>query len=440
MAKRKRIKKQAKFFLYVVFILALALICYNKFIKNDLSGFDVKTKLPSNKPQETWPKETKISLVATGDAVLHNSVYMDAYDRKTGNFDFSDQLSYIKDAIKDYDIKYYNQESTFGGPQVAQFPAEGEYNIKGYSSYPYFNSPSEFGDAMIGIGFNMVSLATNHSVDCTAAAKSCILNSYDYWSKQKDVVFDGYNPDSEHMDNYIIKEINGITYTMLNFTNTLNGLDNSISGNEWLVDQFSSQKSEKLSKEFRERAEKEIKEAREKVDLLIVAMHWHDKSPEYSHTPTAANKEIAQYLSDLGVDIILGTYAHVLQPFDIINNGKTVVFYSLGNFISNQGVLVNYSGYGGYGTIVGALASMDITKTVNADGSKEIKVDNIGADLIYTYSEKNFSTNVGKNFKVVPFSKMSEKYDKNYKQLYEDYSEVLTMLNKNITIKPLPSN
>ena len=83
---------------------------------------------------------------------------------------------------------------------------------------------------------------------------------------------------------------------------------------------------------------------------------------------------------------------------------------------------------------------MDITNTVYEDGTKEIKVDNLGADLTYTYSDKDFSRNYGKNFKVVPFSMMSEKYDKKYKELYEDYSEVLTSLNKNITIKPLPSN
>lgn len=425
-----RLKKKARVFIILcVLVFAITIALVSVFSDNSIK-FDVKNKISGKaKNKEVWPKISKLSLVATGDALLHNSVYIDAYNRQTETFDFSKQIEFVKEAIKDYDIKYYNQESVFGGPQPDLFSKNDSLNIKGYDSYPYFNSPREFGDAMIDAGFNMVSLASNHSADCKTKAKECILNSYDYWSKQEGVVFDGFNPDEDHTNNYIIAEKNGITYTMLNYTNTLNGLNNYIKGNEWLIDMYNEEK-----------VKQDIEAVRDKVDVLIVAMHWHAGSAEYSHTPTAANKAIAEYLSSLGVDIILGSYAHVLQPFDIINDGKTVVFYSLGNFISNQGVLIDKPGYGGYGTIVGVLASMDITKTEYEDGTKEIKIGNLGADLTYTFSDKDFSINHGKNFKVVPFSMMSEKYDSKYKELYEKYSNVLTSLNKNITIKPLPAN
>ena len=155
-------------------------------------------------------------------------------------------------------------------------------------------------------------------------------------------------------------------------------------------------------------------------------MHWHKNSAEYETKPTQSNIQIANYLASLGVDIVLGTYSHCLQPFDIIDN--TVVFYSLGNFISNQGDLINIIGYKG---IVGVLASMDITKTIYEDGTSEIKIDNLGADLTYTYNKNH------KNYLVIPFSKMNESYNENYKKIYEEYKNILTSLNQNIKFKEI---
>ena len=421
-----RLKKKARISIILIIIAFAVTIALISILGGNSFNFDVKNKISGKeKNKEVWPKVSKLSLVATGDALLHNSVYIDAYDRQTETFDFGKQIELVKEAIKDYDIKYYNQESVFGGKQPDIYPDDNAVEIRGYHSFP-FNSPSEFGDAMIDAGFNMVSLASNHSADCKTKSKECILNSYEYWSKQKGVVFDGFNPDEEHTNNYIIAEKNGITYTMLNYTTGLNGWEGYVRGNEWLVDLYDEEK-----------VKADIEEVRDKVDVLIVAMHWHTGA-EYSFTVTQKNKEIAEYLSSLGVDIILGTYSHCLQPFDIINDGKTVVFYSLGNFISNQGVLLYSIGYKG---IMGVLASMDITKTLYEDGTKEIKVDNLGAELLYTYSsDKNFTTYFSKNHKVIPFSKMNETYDSKYKELYEEYSEVLTSLNDNITIKPLPTN
>ena len=83
--------------------------------------------------------------------------------------------------------------------------------MPGYCSYPYFNSPSEFGDAMVDAGFNMISLASNHSADCTYASDTCITNSYNYW-KSKNVIFDGFNEDESKENKYNIGEKNGIKY------------------------------------------------------------------------------------------------------------------------------------------------------------------------------------------------------------------------------------
>ena len=412
----RRLKKKAKkslIGLFTILLIAIGSYFGIKYFNTHETPIN-KTSSSKKEEKEIWPKTSSLSLVATGDGLLHNAVYLDAYDTKTGKFDFSSQLDMVDDIISSYDIAYYNQETLFGGPQIDLFP-NASYNVKGYSSYPYFNSPSEFGDAMVDIGFNMVSLASNHSADCTTKSKDCIVNSYNYW-KSKDIVFDGFNPTADNTNNYVIEEKNGIKYTMLNYTSTLNGLNGYIKNDSYLVDMYDEEK-----------VKQDIEAVRDQVDVLIVAMHWHTGA-EYSFTPTEANKQITEYLSSLGVDIVLGTYSHCLQPFDIVND--TVVFYSLGNFISNQGDLISSIGYKG---IVGVLASMDITKTLYEDGTSEIKIDNIGADLTYTYNKNH------NNYKVIPFSKMTSEYNNNYEQIYNDYSAILTKLNSNITIAPLGS-
>ena len=368
----------------------------------------IKEEDSQNEEKITYPIVKKISLIATGDGLLHNSVYKSVYNKDNDSFDFSSQLTMIKDIVSNYDIAYYNQETLFGGKQTDMFTDPN--HLIGYSSYPYFNSPSEFGDAMIDAGFNTVSLASNHSADCRSKSKECITNSVNYWKSKKDVLFSGLNDSIEMQNTIPIKEKNGITYTMLNYTTTLNGLDSFIK-EEYLVNQYDEEK-----------VKKDIESIKNKVDVIIVAMHWHTGA-EYSFNVTQKNQEIASYLSSLGVDIILGTYSHCLQPFDIIND--TVVFYSLGNFISNQGVLVNSIGYKG---IVGALATMDIVKTINEDGSTSISIENIGSELIYTYKSDK------KEYLVIPFSKMKDEYNSNYKKIHEDYSNVLKSLNKNIKI------
>lgn len=391
MKKRKLKKNIIRLFLLLLTLLSIVTYGYLKY--NEPKSNDTKQKEIKKEPIE---KTYTLSLAATGDALLHNSVIKDG-KQSDGTYDFKHQLTYIKEIIKNYDLAYYNQETPFGGDD------------KGFKGYPLFNSPTAYGDAMIDAGFNMVSLATNHTLDQGANG---VLNFYEYF-QDKDVMYHGIADSEESRNNYIIKEKNNITYSMLSYTTSTNGLPIP-SDKEYLVNKYNE-----------EMVKKDIEYLRDKVDVLIVAMHW---GVEYTHTPTEQELEIAQYLADLDVDIILGAHPHCIQPIDIIDD--TVVFYSLGNFISNQGDIVNKYGIK---VLIGMLGTLNITKTVEGDKTN-ITIDNVGAELLYTYNKNH------KNYQVIPFSKMNETYLSSYKETYEDFKNIATRLNKNIVITPLSSN
>ncbi len=393
---RKKVKRKFKIFFLLAFILlGIITIGYFKFNENN--------ELGSKKPDQKEPVEEKIktynlSLAATGDALLHMSVIRDG-KQSDGSYDFSHQLTFIKEKLKNYDLAYYNQETPFGGDD------------KAYSGYPRFNSPSAYGDAMIDAGFNMVSLATNHTLD---KGESGVLNFYNYWKNKENIMYHGIADSVESRNKYIIGEKNNITYSMLSYTTSTNGLPVP-QGKDYLVNVYD-----------KEEVKKDIEYLRDKVDVLIVAMHW---GVEYTHTPTKEEKEIAEYLASLDVDIILGAHPHCIQPIDIIDD--TVVYYSLGNFISNQGNIVNSKGMK---VIIGMLGTLNITKTV--EGSKStIKINNVGADLLYTYDKNN------KNYQVIPFSMMKDNtYLNNYESTYEKFKAIATEYNESIIIEPLGNN
>lgn len=404
--RKKRFKKSiVKFFLSIVLVALVSYLSYtgySHFFGNNNSSNDgnvIKNNNNNNKVQETWPKVETVSLIAGGDTVVHNDVAK--YAKNTdGTYDFNPYFSEIKDIVTSYDIAYYNQETILGGKEL------------GYTFYPTFNTPDEFGEAMINAGFNMVSLANNHSYD---RGEKAIVNTINFWNKHKDVMTNGMALSDAERTNYTIMKKNGITYALLSYTYGLNGFKLP-NGKDYLVNVYSD-----------ELAKKDIEALREKVDVLIVAMHW---GIEYSLKPTNEQKKQAEYLASLGVDIVIGNHPHCIQPVEWIDN--TLIIYSLGNLISNQVILVNKYGQK---VAVGALAGMDIVKTTNEDGSKDIKIDNLKLDLIYTY--KN-TENV--YYKVVPFSKMKDKrYLKNYDLVYEEFSDVLKSLDKNIEVLPLGS-
>lgn len=381
--KKRKLKKSVKLIaLFSIILIGVGLgLEYRNYKKSNTKT----TPKKEVKKEVKKEKDYKASIVMVGDALIHWGVYNDA-KQSDGSYDFKPQLADIKPISSKYDLAYYNQETVLGG---ASF---------GYSSYPRFNSPQEVGDAFIDAGFNMVSLATNHTMDKGEAG---VLKSVEYWKSKPDVAASGQWSSFDERNASVAKvyEKNNIKYAFISYTIWTNGL-NTPAGKEYLNNVYSDEK-----------AKADIEAVRDKVDFVIVAMHW---GTEYSFKVDQKQTQIANYLSSLGVDLIIGAHPHVIQTVEYINDGKTFVIYSLGNFISDQNDIDNFTGL-----------MMEVTLHKHVDLKDQVtnKVIEPKAELIYTTTSKYRGYNT--NFKVVPYPKLTNNQLNNYQTYYEKYKKIV---------------
>ena len=342
-----------------------------------------KTIKKKEKPKE--PKEYTAKIVMVGDALIHSGVYIDARETD-GSYDFKPIFEYIKPITSKYDLAYYNQETILGGASL------------GYSSYPMFNSPTEVGDAFLDAGFNMVSLATNHTMD---KGERGVLNSVEYWKTKNNVATSGQWSSEEERTASVTKvyEVNNIKYAFISYTIWTNGLETP-AGKEYLNNVYSEEK-----------AKKDIESVRDKVDFVIVAMHW---GTEYSLRVDVKQEQIANYLSSLGVDLIIGAHPHVVQTMEYINDNKTFVIYSLGNFVSDQDDIEKYTGL---------MAEVTLKKRVEVDDSVKSSVESPRAQLIYTAIDRSKPRH---KFRVVPYPQLTDSQLRNHETYYEKYKKVVS--------------
>ena len=384
-------QKKRKIIVVILGIITIILLtAFFSFKANHQTKGEEPVKTTQEEKKDT-KKEMSASLIMVGDALIHSSIYMDA-KTSTGSYDFRPMLEKIKPIVSKYDLKYYNQETVLGGVEL------------GLSNYPRFNSPYEVGDAFIDAGFNLVSLATNHTMD---KGEQGVLNSLSYWGKQQNILTAGSYKSFEDRDRKVIKEINGIKYAFFSYTTWTNGLETP-TGKEYLNNVYNE-----------ELAKNDIERVKDEVDIIIVAMHW---GTEYSKGISDSQVEIANYLSSLGVDIIIGSHPHVVEPIEFI--GKTMVIYSLGNFISDQV---------GVERLTGLRVSVNIHKTVEKDNTT-ISLENPEAELIYTYSATYPRK---RNFLVYPYSELNDDILKGYKEYYNTYKNVVLSKTDQVKMKDI---
>lgn len=283
------------------------------------------TELPSPTASEDTKEVKELKLIAVGDNLIHTQVIKSG-QKKNGTYNYDHLFENIKPDIEAADIAVINQETILGGKAI------------GYSGYPRFNSPTEIGDAIVKAGFNVVQHATNHAMD---KGEEGLQKTIDYWKKQKSIAVLGVHETKEEQDRITIIEKNGIKIAMLNYTYSLNGLPLP-SNRNYMVDMLDEEK-----------VRQDIKRAREEADFVIVFPHW---GTEYVFTATKMQRRWTRLFSELGVDLVVGTHPHVIEPVEWIKRDdghKMLVYYSLGNYVSAQAE---------YPRMLGGMAEVTIEK------------------------------------------------------------------------------
>ena len=273
-----------------------------------------------------------ISISAVGDLMCHSTQFN--YARVTADsFDFNPVFDGVREYLQSSDLTIGNLETVIGGKE------------KGFRGYPFFNSPDEFLEALPNAGFDILMTANNHSFDMGKDGLIRTLSKIN----QLGMMPIGTFKNSEDRDSIRIIEKNNIKLAILGYTYSLNGLSLP-QGMNYLINQIDTLR---------------IKSDIEKVkktdyDVLMVFYHFGD---EYQRYPSGYQKEIVNKTIYYGADIILASHPHVVQPIEYFktNSGKLdtgFVFYSLGNFLSNQ--RWRYSDGG-------VIAQMSLEKNLNSN-------------------------------------------------------------------------
>ena len=290
---------------------------------------------PAQQPAEQTT-ESRVTLMALGDDLIHNCVYWSAQTPE-GGYDFTSFFDDIRPTVQQYDLACINQETILVKDR----------NL--IESYPVFGSPIEVADALADAGFNVVTFASNH---CYDKKETGITDTLSYFHETyPEITTLGIHDTEADAAAIPIVEKNGIRIAMLNFTY---GLNNSMPEKRWMVDTLSS----------RETVCGRIEQAKQEADFVIVFPHW---GTEDTFSPDNDQLTWAQEMADAGADLIIGGHTHTLQPVELLTaaDGRDVpVYYSLGNFLSHQKEKMN---------LLGGMASVTIVK--DADGTHVSEYD-----------------------------------------------------------------
>jgi len=346
--RNKKVKLNYKKLFKCIFFLALFVFFVFK-LSSILLEPDDNNQTNTQTPIE--PEPITIHMSATGDIMCHLTNVKNAYNSTSKDYDFSNVFKNISQYTKNADITVGNLETTFAGAS------------RGYTGYPTFNTPEVLGKNLRNIGFDVLSTANNHSMDKGYSGVESTLNFLDEYGLDHF----GTARSQEEQDKILVKDVNGIKIAFLAYTYGTNGItvpkDKSYCVN--LIDKDLIKEHISLAKE-------------QNVDVICVSMHW---GTEYRLTPNSTQEDLADFLFKNGVDIILGSHPHVLEPMEkrtiTLEDGTTkdgFVIYSLGNFVSGQ-IYANTKS-----TVI-----LDIQITKNGNG--KISIDSVNYTPVYLYDK-----------------------------------------------------
>ena len=300
--------------------------------------------------------EHHVTLLFAGDLMQHDG-QIKAARMADGTYNYDDVFTRVKDEISEADLAIANFEVTLGGPP--------------YKGYPQFCAPDEYLYASIDAGFDILLTANNHCVDTRERG---LRRTIDMLDSLKVPHLGTYKNAEERAKQYpFIIERDGIRICLLNFTYGTNGIP--------VPAPF------KVNMEDTVEIARDLARARElKPDVIIAFPHW---GIEYVQQPNKQQRALVAWLLAHGVDHVIGGHPHVVQPFEVEqrSDGKHLVVYSLGNYVSNM-TKPNTDG--------GAMVRMTLTK-------KDGKTEMTSCDYSLFWVSRP-ATSGKKNFRIFPLS------------------------------------
>lgn len=278
------------------------------------------TSLPSSEaasvssddpPSQPEKKPVSITILGAGDDLIHDVIYKQANARAGGKgYNFQPVYARIAGDIKNADIAVINQETPLAG------------KIAPPSGYPLFNSPTQLGDELVNLGFDVINHANNHVLD---QGEKGLAATLDFWAAKPSVKVVGAYRNDEDLENIRIVEAKGIKTAHIGITEMTNGLYLPKNSKYRLLYADNTAQIERL-----------IKKAKTMADVVVVSVHW---GTENTYTLTDKQKTLAQNMVDWGADIIFGNHPHVIQKLTVLtrkDGTKCPVIFALGNLVSAQ--------------------------------------------------------------------------------------------------------
>lgn len=321
---------------------------------------DVDGQAPTNQVQadtevvtEEVFKPTSAKLVAVGDNLMHRSCTLSAKNAD-GTYDFTKHFANMADIFKAADLAVISQDTVLGGIELGATSTE----------TGIFNTAVELADGMADAGINVVLAANNHIMDEGSAGLNTMMSYFS--TKYPNITLLGVNNSREAKDEPIYVETNNIKIAMINYSYGSNQTAD-LDASPYLLNQYDEDWLSDV-----------LKQAREEADFIIAFPFWGEQN---SMDYTQEQERQAQFLADNGVDLIIGSYPHVVEPVKWItaeNGDRTLVYYSLGNFQSIQNTVEN---------MLGGQANITISK--EEDGTH---ISDYSLDFVVTHYEQRESS------------------------------------------------
>ena len=342
-----------------------------------------ETAAPTEAPKATRPVQkdpiTTIHIKAAGDLNVTDSVVNAGV--AIGGFDFSPVFKDVAGILSDADLTVLNFEGNVcGEPYGTQTTS----------------APIELIRSLRACGVDLIQMANSCAINNGLNGLTATLNAIRSAGIEP---VGAYATASELRTSkgYTITEIQGIKVAFVAFTKGLGGRGMP-AGNEDLVNLLYTDYATEYKEIARDRIGQILKNVEtEKPDLTVALLHW---GSEYNDDISKTQKSIVSLMQKQGVDVIIGTHPHTLQPIVFDEMAGTLVAYSLGDFFgeANRGA-TNYS----------IILDIEITKDDNAGITR---VTDFSYTPIYTVREGEAVGN--KDRRVVRIEKALEAHEDNF--------------------------